>query len=222
VGIAAGLVDDLDGTLTGGAGVAEFCAAHGLAAVRTAELVTYRRVRERQVAALAEARIPTRHGVFRAVGFEDLNTGAEHVALVLGDVTGGAVGAGVLVHVHTECLAGDVFGSLGCRCAERLDTALAAVAREGRGVVLYLRPDDAGGGAVLPAQHPRRRAGLAAQVLTDLGVRAVRLVDEDPGDARELAGDGIRVVRPVRPVPVLPAVLGEPAVAAPVAVEAAG
>jgi GTP cyclohydrolase II len=70
---------------------------------------------------------------------------------------------------------------------------------------------------VLPAQHPRRRAGLAAQVLTDLGVRAVRLVDEDPADAAELAGHGIRVVRRVRPVALLPAVVGSPAVAVEVA-----
>jgi 3,4-dihydroxy 2-butanone 4-phosphate synthase/GTP cyclohydrolase II len=214
VGVAAGLVDD-DGALTGPAGIEDFCTAHGLAAVRTADLVASRRVRERQVTALAEARIPTRHGVFRAVGFEDLHTGAEHVALVLGDPSGAA---DVLVHVHTECLAGDVFGSLGCRCGDRLDAALAAVAREGRGVVLYLRPDEAGGGTVLPAQHPRRRAGLASQVLADLGVRAVRLLDEDPADARELDGSGIAVRRRVRPVAVLPAVVGVP----PVAIEAVG
>jgi 3,4-dihydroxy 2-butanone 4-phosphate synthase/GTP cyclohydrolase II len=206
VGVAAGLVDD-DGTLTGRRGVEDFCAAHGLASVRIADLVDHRRLQQRRVSAVAEARLPTRHGVFRAVGFDDAGSGAEHVALVLGDL---ARGEDLLVHVHTECLAGDVFGSLGCRCGERLDAALAAVAREGRGVVLYLRADDAGGGALLPGlrgvgaalspgRHaPARRAGLAAQVLAGLGVRAVRLVDDDAADARDLTAHGIRVVRPAQ------------------------
>jgi len=85
------------------------------------------------------------------------------------------------------------------------------VAREGRGVVLYLRADEPAGSTVLPAQHPRRRNGLAPQVLADLGVRGVRLVDADPADARELADSGIAVARRVRPVAVLPRVVAVPA-----------
>jgi 3,4-dihydroxy 2-butanone 4-phosphate synthase/GTP cyclohydrolase II len=161
--------------------------------------------------------------VFRAVGLADLRSGAEHVALVVGDLTGGR---DVPVRVHTECLTGDVFGSRRCACRDRLDASLAAVAAEGRGVVLYLRAGEPAGAGLLralrghqlqdagaepldlaPARHaPPPRPGLARQALDALGVRSVRLLGDDPCTARDLTGSGIRVVAarqaPAPPAPV--------------------
>ena len=209
------LVND-DGTVAGRADVETFCARHGILTLHVRDLVRYRRTRERQVTAGAEARIPTSHGVFRAVGFADLHSGAEHVALVLGDPAGGGV---VPVGVHTECLAGDVVGSLRCRCRARLDGALEAVAREGGGVVLYLRPEEPGGVLGTLQAHGTRsaRPGLAGQLLGDLGVRAVRLLDDDAGLAAELQECGLDVVPWVEQVEQAAPVAGALALAAPAA-----
>ncbi|HZS21795.1 MAG TPA: 3,4-dihydroxy-2-butanone-4-phosphate synthase, partial [Pseudonocardiaceae bacterium] len=113
-----------------------FAAEHELTLITIADLIAYRRRFEKQVERVAEARIPTAHGEFRAIGFDSLLDGVEHIALVAGDI---GDGNDVLVRVHSECLTGDVFGSLRCDCGPQLDAALAAVAAEGRGVVLYVR-----------------------------------------------------------------------------------
>ncbi|MDT7593720.1 MAG: 3,4-dihydroxy 2-butanone 4-phosphate synthase / cyclohydrolase, partial [Pseudonocardiales bacterium] len=113
-----------------------FAEDHDLALVTIAELIAYRRRFEKQVERVAEARIPTQHGEFLAVGYDSLLDGVESIALVKGDL---GSGEDVLVRVHSECLTGDVFGSLRCDCGPQLDAALGAVAAEGRGVVLYVR-----------------------------------------------------------------------------------
>ena len=190
-----------------------FADEHGLALISIADLVAHRRRHEKQVRKVAEARIPTAHGDFRAVGYESLLDGIEHVALVQGDV---AVGGDVLVRVHSECLTGDVFGSRRCDCGPQLDAALAAVAAAGRGVVLYMRGhegrgiglmhklqayqlQDAGSDTVdanlelgLPADA--RDYGTGAQILADLGVRRMVLLSNNPAKRAGLEGYGLEIV----------------------------
>ena len=198
-----------------------FSDEHGLALISIADLVAYRRHHETQVRKVAEARIPTAHGEFRAVGYESLLDGIEHVALVQGDVSDGT---DVLVRVHSECLTGDVFGSRRCDCGPQLDAALAAVAAAGRGVVLYMRGhegrgiglmhklqayqlQDAGSDTVdanlelgLPADA--RDYGTGAQILADLGVRRMTLLSNNPAKRAGLEGYGLEIVGR-RPLPTL-------------------
>jgi 3,4-dihydroxy 2-butanone 4-phosphate synthase/GTP cyclohydrolase II len=201
-----------------------FAAEHDLKLITIADLIAYRRRFEKQVERVAEARIPTVHGEFRAIGFDSLLDGVEHIALVAGDI---GDGADVLVRVHSECLTGDVLGSLRCDCGPQLDAALAAVAAEGRGVVLYVRGhegrgiglmhklqayqlQDAGADTVdanlalgMPADA--RDYGTGAQILVDLGVRSMRLLTNNPAKRAGLEGYGLtitgRVPLPIRPNP---------------------
>jgi 3,4-dihydroxy 2-butanone 4-phosphate synthase/GTP cyclohydrolase II len=201
-------------------GLQEFAAEHGLALISIADLIAHRRRHERQVERVAEARLPTPHGEFRAVGYRSLLDGIEHVALVKGEI---GDGEDVLVRVHSECLTGDVFGSLRCDCGPQLDAALAAVAREGRGVVLYIRGhegrgigllhklqayqlQDAGADTLdanlelgLPADA--RDYGTGAQILVDLGIHSMRLLSNNPAKRAGLEGYGLRISGRV-PLPV--------------------
>jgi 3,4-dihydroxy 2-butanone 4-phosphate synthase / GTP cyclohydrolase II len=217
------IVND-DGTMARLPDLVTFAAEHGLALISIADLVAYRRRTERHVEALAEAVLPTRHGEFRAVGYRDTLVGAEHIALVRGDL---GDGADVLVRVHSECLTGDVFGSRRCDCGTQLDEALRAIAREGRGVLLYLRGHEGRGIGLmhklaayrlqdlghdtvdanlalgLPADA--RDYGTGAQILADLGVHTVRLLTNNPTKADGLTGHGLDIVErvglPVTPTP---------------------
>jgi 3,4-dihydroxy 2-butanone 4-phosphate synthase/GTP cyclohydrolase II len=201
-----------------------FAAEHDLALITIADLIAYRRRFEKQVERVAEARIPTVHGEFTAIGFDSLLDGVEHIALVAGEI---GDGADVLVRVHSECLTGDVLGSLRCDCGPQLDAAMAAVAAEGRGVVLYVRGhegrgiglmhklqayqlQDAGADTVdanlalgMPADS--RDYGTGAQILVDLGVRSMRLLTNNPAKRAGLEGYGLaitgRVSLPIRPNP---------------------
>jgi 3,4-dihydroxy 2-butanone 4-phosphate synthase/GTP cyclohydrolase II len=190
-----------------------FAAEHDLAIISIADMIAYRRRNERQVARVAEARIPTAHGTFRAVGYDSLLDGIEHVALVYGEIGDGAE---VLVRVHSECLTGDVFGSLRCDCGPQLDAALEAVASEGRGIVLYMRGhegrgiglmhklqayqlQDAGADTVdanlaLGVPADARDYGTGAQILSDLGVKTMRLLTNNPAKRVGLEGYGLTVV----------------------------
>ncbi len=198
----------------------EFADEHGLALISIADLISWRRRNEQQVDRIAEARIPTVYGDFLAVGFQSLYDGAEHVALVRGDI---GDGEDMLIRVHSECLTGDVFGSLRCDCGTQLDAAMAAVAAENRGVVLYMRGhegrgiglmhklqayelQDAGSDTVdanlllgLPADA--RDYGIGAQILVDLGVRSMRLLTNNPAKRVGLDGYGLRITERV-PMPV--------------------
>ncbi|MBV8965573.1 MAG: GTP cyclohydrolase II, partial [Mycobacteriaceae bacterium] len=197
-----------------------FADEHGLALISIADLIDHRRKHEKHVERIAEARIPTRHGEFRAVGYMSIYDDVEHVALMRGDV---GDGEDVLVRVHSECLTGDVFGSRRCDCGPQLDAAMAMIAREGRGVVLYMRGhegrgiglmhklqayqlQDAGADTVdanlelgLPADA--RDYGLGAQILYDLGVRSMRLLTNNPAKRVGLDGYGLHILERV-PLPV--------------------
>ena len=170
---------------------------------------------------VAEARIPTEHGEFRAVGYDSLLDGIEHIALVRGEI---GDGEDVLVRVHSECLTGDVFRSRRCDCGPQLSAALAAVAEAGRGVVLYVRGhegrgiglmhklqayqlQDTGSDTVdanlelgLPADA--RDYGTGAQILGDLGVRSMRLLTNNPTKRDGLEGFGLEIIGRV-PLPTL-------------------
>jgi 3,4-dihydroxy 2-butanone 4-phosphate synthase / GTP cyclohydrolase II len=197
-----------------------FAAVHELSLISIADLIAYRRRTEQQVKKIAEARIPTAHGRFTAVGYRSLVDDVEHVALVRGDIGNGE---DVLVRVHSECLTGDVFGSLRCDCGPQLDAALAAVAAEGRGVVLYMRGHEGRGIGLmhklaayqlqddgedtvdanlslgLPADA--RDYGTGAQILSDLGIRSMRLLTNNPAKRAGLEGYGLSIVGRV-PLPV--------------------
>ncbi len=201
-----------------------FAAEHDLTLITIADLIAYRRRFEKQIERVAEARIPTRHGDFRAIGFDSLLDGLEHIALVRGEI---GDGVDVLVRMHSECLTGDIFGSLRCDCGPQLDAALAAVAAEGRGVVVYIRGhegrgiglmhklqayqlQEAGADTVdanlalgMPADA--RDYGTGAQILRELGVRSMRLLTNNPTKRAALEGYGLeivdRVALPVRPNP---------------------
>jgi 3,4-dihydroxy 2-butanone 4-phosphate synthase / GTP cyclohydrolase II len=199
-----------------------FAAEHELTLISIADLVAYRRRHEKQVERVAEARIPTPYGVFRAVGYRAAYSAAEHIALVYGDIDDGT---DLLVRVHSECLTGDVFGSLRCDCGPQLRAALARVAAAGRGVVLYVRGHEGRGIGLLhklqayqlqdngrdtvdanlelglPADA--RDYGTGAQILYDLGVRTMRLLTNNPAKRAGLEGYGLQIVGreplPVRP-----------------------
>ncbi|HEX3778966.1 MAG TPA: bifunctional 3,4-dihydroxy-2-butanone-4-phosphate synthase/GTP cyclohydrolase II [Pseudonocardiaceae bacterium] len=199
-----------------------FAADHDLELVTIADLIAYRRRNEKQVVRVAEARIPTAHGAFRAVGYDSLLDGIEHVALVFGDIDDGE---NILVRVHSECLTGDVFGSLRCDCGPQLDAAMAMVAAEGRGVVLYVRGHEGRGigllhklqayqlqdnghdtvdaNLALGVPADARDYGTGAQILCDLGVKSMRLLTNNPAKRVGLEGYGLRVVDRV-PLPISP------------------
>jgi 3,4-dihydroxy 2-butanone 4-phosphate synthase/GTP cyclohydrolase II len=190
-----------------------FAEEFGLALISIADLIAYRRVREVQVTRIADARLPLPQGDFRAVGYLSAVTGRELVALVHGDI---GDGDDVLVRVHSECLTGDVLGSLRCDCGPQLHAALDAVVAEGRGVVLYIRGhegrgiglldklrayelQDSGADTVdanlaLGLPSDSREYGTGAQVLADLGIKSMRLLTNNPAKRAGLEGYGLRIL----------------------------
>ena len=210
-GVLAEVVND-DGTMARLPELREFATAHNLALISIEQLVEYRRRTERQLTREAQTRLPNAFGLWQAFGYRHDIDDTEYVALVLGDVAGGA---DVLTRLHSECLTGDVFGSLRCDCGAQLEAAMAAIATEGRGVVLYLRGhegrgvgllsklrayelQDAGADTVdanlelgLPADAREYSAG--AQMLADLKVRSVRLLTNNPAKVSGLTGCGVDV-----------------------------
>lgn len=222
-GVLCELVND-DGTMMRLPDLEKFSAEHGLTLVSIADLIAYRRRTEKQVELVAEAKLPTPHGHFQALGYRAANDPSEHVALVFGEI---GDGQDVLVRVHSECLTGDVFGSLRCDCGPQLHAAMDRVAQEGRGVVLYVRGHEGRGIGLLhklqayqlqdqgrdtvdanldlglPADA--RDYGTGAQILYDLGVRSMRLLTNNPAKRAGLEGYGLTITGreslPVRATP---------------------
>ncbi len=191
-----------------------FAEKHGLKVGSIADLIAYRLEHDPFMEVAAEARLPTRFGEFRLVGFQDTLSGAEHVALVMGEVTPEPL----LVRVHSECLTGDAFHSLKCDCGPQLDAAMQAIAQEGRGAVIYLRQEGRGIGLLnkirayalqdqgadtvdanlklgLPADA--RDFGIGAQMLHLLGARDLRIMTNNPLKLHSLSGFGLNVVERV-------------------------
>jgi 3,4-dihydroxy 2-butanone 4-phosphate synthase / GTP cyclohydrolase II len=210
-GVLAEVVND-DGTMARLPELREFAATHDLALISIEQLIEYRRRTERQLTRRAQTRLPNAFGLWQAYGYRHEIDGTEYVALALGDVAGGT---DVLTRLHSECLTGDVFGSLRCDCGAQLEAAMAAISAEGRGVVLYLRGhegrgigllsklqayelQDAGVDTVdantelgLPADAREYSAG--AQMVADLGVRSVRLLTNNPAKVTGLTACGVDI-----------------------------
>ena len=193
-----------------------FSQRHGLPLISIADLIRYRRHHEKLVRRVAEATLPTEHGAFQAFVFESVLDNEQHLALVYGDITDQR---DLLVRVHSECLTGDVMGSMRCDCGPQLHTALAKIAAEGAGVVVYLRGHEGRGIGLghkirayalqedgrdtvdanleqgLPVDS--REYGIGAQILVDLGVTSMRLMTNNPSKYGGLEGFGLNIVERV-------------------------
>ena len=209
-GVIGEVIND-DGTLMRLPALREFADTHDLALISIEDLKIYRRRFESQVERRAETRLPTEFGEFRALGYLDVVSGAEHIALVFGDP--GSTGA--LVRVHSECLTGDVFGSRRCDCGPQLQASMAAVRAAGAGVVVYLRGHEGRGIGLLAKLQAyalqdqgrdtvdanlelgfgedERDYAAAAQILRDLGLSEVRLLTNNPEKSVGLEMYGVAV-----------------------------
>ncbi len=212
-GVVCEIMND-DGTMARVPQLKEFCCQHGLKLLTIADLIRYRMQHERYVKRMAESILPTPHGDFRMIAYSSEVDNELHVALVRGDV---AEGPPPLVRVHSQCLTGDVFASTNCDCYEIIEQSLAAIAREGRGVFVYLHHTgrgfqiDSAGDA--PGALPRirfhargqldqdlsrqrlvqRESGIGAQILCDLGLRSIRVLTNHPRKVVALEGYGLEI-----------------------------
>ena len=207
-GVLCEIVND-DGTMARVPDLIEFCREHGLLLISIAQLIHYRRQNEKLVRRVAEARIPTQWGDFNCYVYESLLDGEQHVAMVRGAVQGEE---DVLVRVHSECLTGDVFGSLRCDCGVQLDAAMQLIAEEGLGALIYLRGHEGRGiglghkirayslqeqgrdtveaNVELGLPIDSREYGIGAQILNDLGITTMRLMTNNPAKYGGLEGFG--------------------------------
>lgn len=212
-----------DGTMARVPELMEFAAGHQLKIITVSDLIAYRRQTETLIRRVATADIPTAHGEFKLYAYESTDTEGEsveadktHIALTKGDI---ADAAPILVRVHSQCLTGDVFGSLRCDCGEQLEIALQTIEKEGRGVLVYMRQEGRGMGlkeklrayqlqdsdgldTVEANEHlgfpaDLRDYGIGAQILADLGVQKMRLMTNNPQKVKGLDGHGLEIVERV-------------------------
>jgi 3,4-dihydroxy 2-butanone 4-phosphate synthase / GTP cyclohydrolase II len=202
-----------DGTMARVPQLMEFCKEHDIKMLTVADLIRYRMQHERYVRRVAEAVLPTRHGDFRMIAYASDVDHDQHIALVRGDLEGAEP---ALVRVHSHCLTGDVFGSRACDCSELVARSLAAIAKEDRGVFLYLHHTGRGfsvetsaEAGALPQIHIHSRgqldreparlrmvqheSGIGAQILIDLGLKDIRVLTNHPKKVVALEGYGIRI-----------------------------
>jgi 3,4-dihydroxy 2-butanone 4-phosphate synthase / GTP cyclohydrolase II len=201
-----------DGTMARVPELKDYIKKHNLKLITIADLITYRRRHEKLVERVSEVKLPTRYGVFKAFGYRDKITLEEHIALVMGDITGDEP---VLTRVHSECLTGDVFKSQRCDCGEQLSEALLRISLEKKGILLYMRQEGRGIGLLnkLKAYHLQdngmdtveanealgfpadlRDYGIGAEILADLGARKLRLMTNNPKKLSGIFGFGLKVV----------------------------
>ncbi|MBS2007797.1 MAG: bifunctional 3,4-dihydroxy-2-butanone-4-phosphate synthase/GTP cyclohydrolase II [Cyanobacteria bacterium SZAS TMP-1] len=204
-----------DGTMARVPQLAEFARQHNLKFINIAQLIAYRLKRERFVIREAECTLPSAYGEFKLYAYRNTIDGQEHIAIVRGDVEGKN---DVLIRVHSECLTGDVFASLRCDCGPQLEAAMAMIAKEDLGVLVYLRQEGRGigllnkikayslqeGGAdtvqaneALGFKPDLRDYGVGAQILCDLGLSSVRIITNNPRKIVGLEGYGLNVTNRV-------------------------
>ncbi len=230
--VSAGVICEImneDGTMARVPDLVKFCEEHKMKMVTVADLIRYRLQHERYIHRVAESLMPTAHGDFRMIAYESEVDGDEsHVALVYGDVTGDEA---VPVRVHTHCLAGDVFGTTLCDCRAVVENSLRMIAEAGRGALVYLHNGTKGFGidrtTSIPlgemhrvvfhreqrlrersderSQRTLRQVGLGGQILSDLGIRKIRLLTNTPTHVPALQGFGIEIVEQIA-VPIAPVV----------------
>jgi 3,4-dihydroxy 2-butanone 4-phosphate synthase/GTP cyclohydrolase II len=224
--IPAGIICEImrdDGSMARVPDLIEFCREHALKMLTVAELIRYRMQHERYIRRLGEALLPTPYGEFRMVAYEsEVDGGESHVALVRGDLDE-AGPEPVLVRMHSHCLVGDVFGATWCECHEVIRRSMQLIAEDGRGALIYLHQTSKGFAVervgdrtmlafhreVRQPAHPdterriQREIGLGAQILSDLGLRRIRLLTNHPRRVAGLEGFGIEIVEQV-PIPAVP------------------
>jgi 3,4-dihydroxy 2-butanone 4-phosphate synthase/GTP cyclohydrolase II len=205
-----------DGTMMRGKQLTRFAKKHSLPIISINQMIRYRSQRERLVERVAVTTLPTKHGTFDLYGYRSAIDVDEHAALVMGDISGPDP---VLVRVHSQCVTGDVFGSQRCDCGDQMDLALAQIASEGRGVLVYMRQEGRGIGfhnkvkayalqenegldtveanEALGFAADRRDYGIGMQILLDLGLSRIKLLTNNPQKRAGIEGYGLEVVERV-------------------------
>jgi len=217
--VPAGVICEImrdDGTMARVPDLIQFCATHQMKMLTVAELIRYRMQHERYVHRVGEAMIGTSYGEFRLIAYEsEIDGGESHVALVRGNIEAGA--EPVLVRMHSHCVMGDVFGSTACDCHATIEGSMQAIAREGKGALIYLHQTSKGFSVErmgdrtmltfhrdkrLPAlpeneRKTQREIGIGAQILSDLNLRRIRLLTNHPRKVPALEGFDIEIVEQV-------------------------